>query len=216
MRHIYSIVLALLLAVNVFAQNDSKSQLILENVSKKINKSTIQADFIFSIKNSQMELNQKNKGTILMKNKRYFIEIPNAGIKIYSDGQSTWNYMANGNQVIISSVNDQNNDLMNPSTLFTIYNNNDYQSKYIGKKSKKGVQYEQIELLPKDDDSDFSKIELLVNKKQSMLHLVKLHAKDNSLYQIEIEKMNTNSTISDNKLAFDASQYPDVEIVDLR
>ena len=40
-------------------------------------------------------------------------------MKVFSDGATIWNYMKDGNQVTISTIEDAGNELMDPSSLFT-------------------------------------------------------------------------------------------------
>ena len=54
--------------------------------------------------------------------------------------------MEDGNQVTISSIENEGSELMNPSALFSIYEKG-FKSKYIGEKSVNGKVYYEIELL---------------------------------------------------------------------
>ena len=104
----------LLLTVLVYAQQDQKAKEILDKVSEKTRfYSTISADFSFSIRNVEMEIDEKNEGTIKLKGQKYCVDLPdvNGGVKVFSDGITLWNYMKNGNQVTISEIEEEGSEL---------------------------------------------------------------------------------------------------------
>lgn len=198
------------------AAQDQKAKSILEQVSSKTQSfKTIAADFIFSMDNSGMNIHEKNEGSIKLKGQKYVVNLPELGVKIYSDGESVWNYMEDGNQVTVTSLEEGSGELMNPSSLFSIYEQG-YDSKYTGEKKADGKAYHQVELFPGKDKEDISKITLLIDKTDMMIHSATLEGADGNNYGIVIKNMKTNTEIPDKLFVFEASQYGDVEIIDFR
>ncbi|MDB4584843.1 outer membrane lipoprotein carrier protein LolA, partial [Draconibacterium sp.] len=134
MRKVYLIGMILLASVIAMAQQDEKAKEILNKASEK-NRSykSMAADFVFSMKNVEMEIDEKNQGSIKIKGQKYCVELPDVGMKMISDGTTLWNYMKDGNQVTISNLEDTGNDLMDPSSLFTIYEQG-FKSKFVEEK----------------------------------------------------------------------------------
>jgi outer membrane lipoprotein-sorting protein len=206
------------LTVSLFAvaQTDTKAKEILDEVSEKTSSyNTISADFIFKMDNDAMDIHEKNEGSIQLKGQKYVVDLPDVGMKVYSDGETLWNYMADGNQVTISNIEDSGSDLMDPSSIFSIYEKG-FESKYIGNASKDGKTLYQIELFPDSDEYDISKITLYINKSTMMIDSAVLHGIDDNLYGIEVTEMDTKTELPDSYFVFDPDSHGDIEIIDFR
>jgi outer membrane lipoprotein-sorting protein len=65
MKRVLVMSVVLLLAVFVQAQQDQKAKEILDKVSEKTRSfTTISADFSFSMQNKELEIDEKNEGSI--------------------------------------------------------------------------------------------------------------------------------------------------------
>ncbi|HSH20432.1 MAG TPA: outer membrane lipoprotein carrier protein LolA, partial [Draconibacterium sp.] len=175
MKSIFLISTILLFSIFAQSQQDSKAKGILDEVSGKTKTfKTISADFTFSMENKEMEINEKNEGSIKLKGKKYIVDLPEAGVKVFSDGTTSWNYMKQGNQVTVSSLEDTGNELMDPSSLFSIYEKG-FTSKFIAEKNQGGKTVYQIDLFPDKADYDVSKITIEINKSTMMIQSATLY-----------------------------------------
>ncbi len=148
MKKIVLVMLVLFAAFALKAQQDEKAKDILEKVSENAKAyKSIAADFTFSMENKEMEIDEKNEGSIKMKGQKYVVELPDLGVKVYSDGSTIWNYMKDGNQVTISNIDDESSELMDPASLFNIYEKG-FNSKFIGEKNEDGKHYIKLNLIP--------------------------------------------------------------------
>ncbi len=216
MKRLILVGMILLVTVLSWAQQDEKAKLILDKVSEKTSSfTTITADFSFSMKNEEMEINEKNEGSIKIKGKKYCVDLPDVGINVFSDGTTLWHYMKDGNQVTISNLEDAGNDLMDPSSLFTIYEKG-FESKLVAEKKVGSKVYYEIDLFPGNDEYDVQKITLSIDKATMMIRSALLYGTDGNLYGIEVKKMETGLDIADTEFVFNASKYKDVEIIDFR
>jgi outer membrane lipoprotein-sorting protein len=198
------------------AQNGSNANQILNEVSEKTQSyNTISASFIFSMDNEEMEIHEKNEGSIQLKGQKYVVDLPDVGMKVYSDGETLWNYMEDGNQVTISNIDDNSSELMDPSSIFSIYEKG-FESKYIGEKQNGGKTLYQIELYPDTDEHDVSKIVLFIDKSNMMINSAVLHGTDGNMYGIEVTQMDIDTELPDNYFVFNAGNYDDIEIIDFR
>jgi outer membrane lipoprotein-sorting protein len=161
------------------------------------------------------DINEKYEGSIKIKGKKYMVNIPEYGVKIISNGNTLWNYMETGNQVTISSVDEEGSELMDPSSLFTIYEKG-FSSKYIDEKSKNGKKVHEIELYPDGDQYGVAKIVVFINSSTLLIDSAVLNELEGNKYTIEVEKMETNHSFPDSDFTFDATEYPDVEVIDFR
>jgi outer membrane lipoprotein-sorting protein len=198
------------------AQQDQKAKNILDEVSTKTRTyKSISADFSFSLENKEMGINEKNDGSIKLKGQKYLVDLPGAGVKVYSDGKTNWNYMKQGNQVTISTIEDTGSELMDPSSLFSIYEKG-FTSKFVAEKNVGGKTVYQIELFPDKKEYDVSKITIEINKANMMIQSAQLFGTDGNIYGILVKKMEMDKDFNDSEFIFDAKKFPDVEIIDLR
>jgi outer membrane lipoprotein-sorting protein len=216
MKSVLFITAILLITFFTQAQQDPKAKSILDEVSTKTRTfKTISADFTFSMENKEMSINEKNDGSIKLKGQKYFVDLPGAGVKVYSDGKTNWNYMKQGNQVTISTIDDTSGELMDPTSLFSIYEKG-FTSKFIAEKNSGGKLVYQIELFPDKKEYDVSKISIEINKSTMMIQSAQLFGTDGNFYGIIVKKMETNKDFPDSDFVFDSKKFPDVEIIDLR
>ena len=205
----------LFVAIFSTAQNNQAKD-ILDKVSEKTSSfSTIAADFSFSMENKEMEIDEKNEGSIKLKGKKYSVVLPDIGIQVFSDGITLWNYMKDGNQVTVSNIDDESSDLMDPSAIFNIYEKG-FDSKFISEKMVGNKTIYQIDLFPGSDEYDVSKISVFINKETVMIQSAILYGTDGNLYGIEVRNMETNKDFPDSDFIFDASKFDDVEVIDFR
>ena len=216
MKQIILVIATLLITTISWAQQDEKAKGILDKVSEKTSSfTTISADFSFSMKNEEMEIDERNDGSIKIKGQKYCVELPDIGITVFSDGVTLWNYMKDGNQVTITNIGDESSELMDPSAIFSIYEKG-FDSKFVADKNVGGKVVYQIDLFPDTDEHDVSKITLLIDKATLMIHSALLYGTDENLYGIEVKKFVPNKDYPDSEFTFDASKYGDVEIIDFR
>ena len=210
--------MVLVMVLLVDAQQDQKAKDILDKVSAKTGTfKTISADFAFTMQNKEMEINEVTEGTIKLKGQKYYVDLPNVnnGVEVYSNGVTIWNYMKEGNQVTISNIDEENNELMDPSTLFSIYEKG-FDSKFIAEKKIGNTIVYQLELYPDSDEFDVSKISISIDKTSMMIHSAVLNSTDGNLYGIEVKKIETDKDFADSVFEFDSNKYPDIEIIDFR
>jgi outer membrane lipoprotein carrier protein len=216
MRNILFTATIILMAFYTQAQQDQKAKSILDEVSGKTRTfKTISADFSFSMENKAMSINEKNDGSIKLKGQKYLVDLPGAGVKVYSDGKTNWSYMKQGNQVTISTIEDSGSELMDPSSLFSIYEKG-FTSKFVAEKNIAGKPVYQIDLFPDKKEYDVSKITIEINKTTMMIQSAQLYGTDGNIYGIVVKKMETNKDFPDTDFVFDAKKFSDVEIIDLR
>jgi outer membrane lipoprotein carrier protein len=208
---------AVLLAANfTWAQSDTKATQILEEVSAKTRTfKSMSADFVFSMDNDEMDIHEKNEGTIIVKGKKYVVKLPDLGVEVFSDGETIWNYMEDGNQVTISSLEGSENELMDPSSIFSIYERG-FRSEFVAETREGDKILYKINLFPDVDEYQVNKIEVTIDKATSMLNSASLYATDENVYNIVVKKMEPNKEFADSEFIFDKSKYGDLEVIDFR
>lgn len=212
----YFLLVSIILTVSMAWSQGDKSKTILDQLSKKTKSyKSISAGFTFSLNNKDMKINEKNEGTIKLKGQKYSIELPGSGIKIYSDGKTIWNYMKKGNQVTISNLEDSGSDLMNPSSMFSIYEKG-FKSKFISEKNISGKTICNIELTPEKGQENVKNVKLAVDKSAMFLKSAVLKSNDGNEYSIEIKNYDTDKDFQESEFVFDPSKIKNIEVIDLR
>lgn len=216
MKKITLIVTLLVLTTLVWAQEDARAKKILDEVSAQTKGLvSMSANFIFSMVNEEMDIDETNAGSIKIKGQKYCVQLPDLGVKVFCDGQTIWNYMKDGNQVTVSNIDDQGSELMDPSSLFSIYERG-FRSEFINENTVDGKTLYHINLFPDSDAYDVTKIEVAIDKAKKMIYSATLHSTDGNLYGIEVKEMDTNAGFEDSDFVFNASDYADVEVIDFR
>ncbi|MGD9930414.1 MAG: outer membrane lipoprotein carrier protein LolA [Mangrovibacterium sp.] len=208
----------LLLAVFAFAgivamaQQDPKAKSILENVTKTTQSYTsIQASFDYVMENKEEGIFEENKGNILMKGDKYQLKLPLLGLEIYCNGSNVWTYMKDANEVSIAGLDEDSGEMMNPSKLFTIYEEG-FNYKFVEETADMYV----IDLFPQTNAIEYSKIRIQVDKKQMLIKKAEMVGQEGNNYIVKVNDLKTNVPAEDSAFVFDKSKHPGVEVIDLR
>ncbi|MBL7754816.1 MAG: outer membrane lipoprotein carrier protein LolA [Chitinophagaceae bacterium] len=214
MKSILFSMLLILTVWTVMAQGDPKAKTILDNVSKKVKSlKSLKANFSITITGGKNAKTQVKKGIVYMKGDKYYVTL--SGQEIYCDNRTVWTYMKESNEVQVSSF-DPNENSFTPSKLFTNFYDKEYTYKYGGEQSIGGKKVDVIILTPTNKSRQFTKVELLIDKAQSVVAGGKMYEKNGNVYTYSVSGYTPNPALADNMFVFNARKYPNVEVVDLR
>jgi len=197
------------------AQTDAKAKAILDKLSAKTKAYTsIKADFNYTLNNKSEDINETQAGSIAIKGEKYVLKI--AGQEIRSDGNSIWTYLKDAEEVQITEVDEDNEDNITPTKIFTMYEKG-YRHEYVKDETVNGVLTSIVNIYPLDlDDKSYHTVKLYINKAKTEITKIKILGKEGDIYTYKIKSFQPNVTISDGEFTFKASDYPGVEIIDLR
>ena len=202
------------LSMNLMAQGDPKAKAILDNVSKKVKAlKSLKANFTITITGAKNAKPQTKKGNVYMKGDKYYVSL--SGQEIYCDTKTIWTFMKESNEVQISSF-DPNENSFTPSKLFTNFYDKEYIYKYEGEQTVGGKKVDVINLTPTNKSKQYSKVELMIDKAQSVVAGGKMYEKNGNVYQYSVSGYTPNPALTDNMFTFDTKKHPKVEVVDLR
>lgn len=214
MKSILFSMLLILTVWTVMAQGDPKAKTILDNVSKKVKSlKSLKANFSITITGGKNAKTQVKKGIVYMKGDKYYVTL--SGQEIYCDNRTVWTYMKESNEVQVSSF-DPNENSFTPSKLFTNFYDKEYTYKYGGEQTIGGKKVDVIILTPTNKSRQFTKVELLIDKAQSVVAGGKMYEKNGNVYTYSVSGYTPNPALADNMFVFNARKYPNVEVVDLR
>lgn len=201
------------IAKPVTAQTDAKAKAILEAVSKKINGlKSLKANFALHLMSANGKTSQTKKGSFYLKGQKYRVSLGDQ--EIICDNKTVWTYVKTANEVQVSNYN-PNEQTISPAKLFTSFYDKEYKYHYTGTKKFNGKSVEMIELTPTNSSKQFSKVELAVDKSNTIVG-GNVYEKNGNQYRYEVSGFTPNAPVSDAEFTFDAKKYPGVEVVDLR
>ena len=216
MRRLLSLACIVFVTLSVSAQPDQKARTILENVTKTTQSySTIQASFDYVMDNKDMDIHEENKGDIIMKGDKYKLKLPVLGLEVYCNGTEVWTYMKDANEVTVSPMDSDSGEMMNPSKLFTIYENG-FSYKFIEEKAIDGKACYVIDLFPETDGIEYSRIRIQIDKERMLIKNAEMFGQEGNSYIVKVNDLKTNIAATDALFNFDKGKYPGVDVIDLR
>lgn len=196
-----------------FGQSASKAKSILDKVSEETKSyPSITADFSFTMKNEEVDMEETNKGSLIVQGDMYKLSI--SGVEMYSNGKAQWTFMPDAQEVSIIEAETAEEGGINPATIFTIYNQG-FTYMYLGEFSDDGKKTHKIELSP-TEEQEFSRIILEIGQDDMQIKNASMFGTDGNLYIIRITKMKTEKKYPPNTFEFDTSKHPDVSVIDMR
>ena len=198
MKRICFLITTVLFSTITFAQTAKN---VLDKAAANITvKSGVQADF-------KMTGSMGNtSGTITIKGKKFHATTPQA--IIWFDGKTQWTYMKNNDEVNVTTPTESQLQAINPYNFINLYKNG-----YDYTLNKSGKDYV-VHLTASSEDKKIRELFITINKSSYQPSQVKLlQGTKWTIFDISnLKKQN----ISDSQFRFNAKDFPQAEIIDLR
>lgn len=212
MKKVITSIFLITLALGSLMAQDAKE--ILDQLAKQSKDAkTMQGNFEYKLQNKSANVYETSKGTFVIKGDKYLVNV--LGVSTYYDGKNLYSFIEDVNEVTIQKPDDSDEDFMKPSNLFTIYQKG-YEHKYVGKIIEEGKNIHIIDLLPKQDKSNYKKLIVKVDTKTNNLISMKSIGKSGDDVEINITSLKKNLPVADSKFTFDETLHPDIEVIDMR
>ena len=208
MNKLFTITL-IALTTSVFAQDQIAKEILdkLSATTKSYKNMTVSFDFI--LENKSQDIREIQSGLLVLGGDNFRLEMEEQ--TIINDGESQWVYLADMNEVQIME-HDPEDEMMSLNKLFTIYEEG-YKYTYIGASSKNGKRLQLIELYP-EESGEFMKIKLSVDAAKNKINSIAMHDKHGGTYTYLVKSFKSNTEIE--PFTFNSSEFPNVEVIDLR
>ena len=143
------------------------------------------------------------------------LDIP--GNAIVCDGKTIWNHNKDAKEVTIKTFDATNNDQLNPSKIFTIYESG-FKYKYIAEEKVGTVVCHAIDLYPTVDQGKkkYHSIKIYIDKTKKQVVQMKVMMKDQSTNVYDIKGLKPNLSIDDKAFTFDTKPFKPDQIIDER
>jgi len=205
------ILIICLFGFNLFAQDNSKAVKILDDVSAKMKSYTsMKIEFTYTMANTKSNVNDSKSGTIQIKGAKYHVEV--GGQIVFCDGKTVWTYLKDEKEVNVNNVSADNDAI--PTTILNNYSSN-YKPKFIKDAVEGGKTISIIDLTPLKTKSYF-KVRIHVDKTSLQITNTIIYDKNGSTYSYKVNKFTSNLALAENLFSFNKTEYPGVEVNDMR
>jgi outer membrane lipoprotein-sorting protein len=216
MKKLLFITFLLFVVGTAYSQQDAKAKEILEKVTKTTKSlASLDAKFSFEMNNKAKNVKDKSLGSIILKNKKYKLNIPQMGLQVTCDGKTIWSYMVNSNEVTVSNLDENTEDVMDPSKIFTIYEHG-FNYKFLNESVEDGILVYNIELTPQKPTGDIQKVKLMIDKQKMLIHGAVMNGKEGNVIVVAVTQYKTDGIYKDSDFVFDPKKYKGIEVVDMR
>ena len=211
MKNIITLFLSICISLTNTLAQDKLAEQILEKLSKT-NKAftSISIEFDHTFTNKSAGINEKNSGTLILKGEQFRIDMEKQ--LIVNNGTTHWIYLKEMNELTIMDYDSEDEDALSPNKLFTVYNE-DYKNAYVEAKSINEERMHIIDLFPKES-GPIMKIRLTINALKNQISILALYDKTGGIYTYNIKNFKSNLDVA--PFNFDTTNYPEVEVIDLR
>ena len=197
------------------AQKDPKAKAILEAVSQKYQSlDGLKATFEYTYIHEKDGIHQSNTGEVAVKGDKYRLKLDDQ--EIFNNSKTSWTLIKTNSyqEVTISDVDDQMNELT-PSNIYTLYKKG-YNYRLLGEKTFEGRQVNEVELISEKPGEQIQRVKLMVEKNTNDLIGWEMHDNTGGLLKYKFKDVDSKVKLNDSYFAFDKSKYPGVEVIDLR
>jgi len=206
------IAITLFLTTVISAQSDKKAEELLQKVIDKMSSyNNFKAELSYTMVNKEMDIDEKKTGLIYVMDDSYRIEME--GQIIISDSETIWTYLVDSEEVMISNVEEEDESI-SPTKILTTYNEN-YKAKFDSNSKYKNADLKVINLKP-NDGKQFEHMSILVNEKNLRLENFSVYDKNGNVFTYHIINLKPNLDLPSGTFVFDESEYPDVDVIDMR
>jgi len=204
--------LLLAIALAGTSQAQISSQKILDDLANKTNAAqNIKVAFSYEMENSEADIHEVTEGSLIVSGDKYLLKI--AGQEIICDGKTIWTYIADASEVQINEVDIE--ESFSPTKLLSSYTD-DYNAILEKEFSENNRKYYLLKLTPKAKDSGFDFVRLKIEKDKMQLSSFVLYDFENNVFSYIIKEYLINVALDAKAFTFDASKFPDVDIIDMR
>lgn len=201
MKNISSIIL-LILSFNLYPQNNDNAVNLLDKVSSKIDiANNYKIEFSYHVDD---DINQKEKGNIIIENNNYFLDF--FGVKQICDSKFIYTIVSENKEVIVSNILNENERNLSPSNLLNFYREGYIvEIEKLKKESIYSIQY--IKLIPIEGSSEVRHLLIGINIDNNNIFKVIEYGKNNSKITLEIKSIIYNAKLEEDIFVFNENDY---------
>jgi hypothetical protein len=191
---------------SMYSQNDSRAISLLNKVSEKIDSSvSFKISFTYTLENINEGINQNSDGSIIIKEDNYLLDF--MGIKQLSDANKIYSIVPENEEIIISNVEDDDNNTIKPSKLLVFYRDG-----YLILWDKKEIIDDNViqfvKLIPIDSVSDIDYLLLGIDTTTNDIKKLIEIGKNQTKTILSVKSIEYDILIEDDLFVFNKYDYP--------
>lgn len=208
------LVIFILFAVISLSSQAQKAQDILEKSAEAYQQANgVHVDFDLHTRSDKQQISESFEGTIDMNGEKFLLKTPD--MFIWFDGHTQWTYLPRNEEVNITEPSGDELLQINPILLLGSYRKS-FNASFNGEStSPNGKAAYDITLISKSKKKA-DKIELQIEKNSYLPSRIVFISGNGFRTSITIRKMQTGLNHSSKYFVFKKSDFPDVEVIDLR
>ena len=187
---------------------DKKAAEVLKKAESRFEKPVM-----FTVKMTALDSEKKSvsqhRATVKYSGEKYRMEASDQ--EVMCDGKTVWHWNKGAKEVTVSTMGDEDANLLNPGRLLANYGKS-FRTKYI-RTEEDGTAV--VDLQPKAGKS-YHKIRLLIDEKSGLLKQMEVHKYDSSREVYEVSGFQALRNVQASMFVFDEKQHPGVEVIDMR
>lgn len=202
-------------ATQAYAQIDAAAKSALQKVTRTYEGyKTIRTDFTLTVQQPQQAGNYTESGTLSMEAASGKYRITTNSQDIISDGKTQWMVLKEEQEVQVTEASNST-ETISPANIFSFYNKG---YKYVSAPDERvgATQLLVVELTPEDPQNPYFKIKLRINKATNLIYEATIFDKSGVKYIYTIKNTQANPAIPADTFVVKKTDYPGMEIVDLR
>ena len=190
----------------MYSQNDSRAINLLNKVSEKIDSSlSFKISFTYTLENINEGINQNSDGSIIIKEDNYLLDF--MGIKQLSDANKIYSIVPENEEIIISNIEDEDNNTIKPSKLLVFYRDG-----YLILWDKKEIIDDNViqfvKLIPIDSVSDIDYLLLGIDTTTNDIKKLIEIGKNQTKTILSVKSIEYDILIEDELFVFNKDDYP--------
>ena len=190
----------------MYSQNDSRAISLLNKVSEKIDSSvSFKINFTYTLENINEGINQNSDGSIIIKEDNYLLDF--MGIKQLSDANKIYSIVPENEEIIISNIEDDDNNTIKPSKLLVFYRDG-----YLILWDKKEIIDDNViqfvKLIPIDSVSDIDYLLLGIDTTTNDIKKLIEIGKNQTKTILSVKSIEYDILIEDELFVFNKDDYP--------
>ena len=205
MKNIVFLVVAMVSFTTAFSQSDSKSKVLLDEVSAKMNTyQNIYVEFKYVLDNEKENVHQETRGNATLKGDLYNVNF--LGTNQLYDGKQVFTIIPEDEEVNISDVDADDDNTLTPSKFFSFYKKG-FTYTWGELKNISGRQIQYVRLMPIDSNSEINNVLLGVDVKTKHIYNLIEEGNNATVTTLTISTFKANQRLSSKLFSFDEAKY---------
>ncbi|OIP83804.1 MAG: hypothetical protein AUK44_04280 [Porphyromonadaceae bacterium CG2_30_38_12] len=196
--------------VSLTAQNNADAQKVIDKLTTSIQTTAVKTNFELLITEKNAVNSQPVLGTFVMKANKFTLDVNET--KAWFDGKTQWTYLRTDNEVTITEPTVDELAQINPMIILASFKVKSW-VRFGKTKSANAIL---IELVPKNKKDDFTKIEVLLDKKSTTPKNIRIVSKNKSVTSLKMMNYRQIDNLPAETFTFNKNKYKNTLINDLR